>query len=141
MTDGPHGCCAWCGLQFAPRRGGGSRQVYCGAGCRHHFHRGARQWAERAIAAGLLRIDDLKNSPGTACTLVARAEQPSPLAGRADTALPDGSTRFVVEIPRRFIEALIFQHRYLRFDQRDDLREILAALDRLGRRPSITRLG
>jgi len=61
--------------------------------------------------------------------------------GRADTALPDGSTRFVVEIPRSFIEELIFQHRYLRFDQRDDLREILAALDRLGRRPSITRLG
>jgi len=61
--------------------------------------------------------------------------------GRADTALPDGSTRFVVEIPRSFIEALIFLHRYLRFDQRDDLREILAALDRLGRRPSITRLG
>ena len=42
---------------------------------------------------------------------------------------------------RCIIEALIFQHRYLRFDQRDDLRAILAALDRLDRKPSITRIG
>ena len=47
----------------------------------------------------------------------------------------------VIHRRTRLIEALIFLHRYLRFDQRDDLREILAALDRLGRRPSITRLG
>jgi len=31
--------------------------------------------------------------------------------------------------------------RYLRFDQRDDLPAILAALDRLGRKPIITRAG
>jgi hypothetical protein len=70
-------------------------------------------------------------------------EQPSPLPdiGRTDIAHPDGSTRFVIEIPRSVIEALIFLHRYLRFDQRDDLRELLAALDRLGRKPRITRLG
>ncbi len=70
-------------------------------------------------------------------------EQPLPLAdiGPTDTALPDGSTRFVVEIPRSIIDALIFLHRYLLFDKRNDLREILAALDRVGRRPSITRLG
>jgi hypothetical protein len=90
--------------------------------------------APSALAAGLLRIDDLKNSPGTACTLVGRVEQSSPLAdmGRADIVLPDGST--IIEIPRSVIEALIFLHRYLRFDQRDDVRAILAALDRLGRR-------
>ena len=47
----------------------------------------------------------------------------------------------VIHRRTRLIEALIFLHRYLRFDQRDDLREILAALDRFGRKPSITRLG
>jgi hypothetical protein len=60
--------------------------------------------------------------------------------GPADTVLPDGSSRFVVEIPRSVIDALIFQHRYLRFDDRDDVRAILAALDRLGRSPGITRI-
>jgi hypothetical protein len=61
--------------------------------------------------------------------------------GRADAVYPDGSARFLVQIPRSVIEALIFQHRYLRFDERDDVRAILAALDRLGRRPTITPLG
>jgi hypothetical protein len=140
----PSPTCPWCGKPFTPRRGGGSRQTFCGADCRHRFHAGARQWAEGAIAAGLLTIDDLKNGPGTACTLVGGAEQPSPLAdmGRADAVRPDGSTmRFIIEIPRSVIDALIFLHRYLRFDQRDDFRAILAALDRLGRGPTITPLG
>jgi hypothetical protein len=69
-------------------------------------------------------------------------EQPSALAemGRADAAHPDGSACFLVQIPRSVIEALIFQHHYLRFDERDDVRAILAALDRLGRSPGITRI-
>jgi hypothetical protein len=32
-------------------------------------------------------------------------------------------------------------HRDLQFDERNDLRAILAALDRLGRKPSIMRIG
>jgi hypothetical protein len=143
MTTEPEPICPWCERPLMGRRGGGSRQIFCGADCRHQFHRSARQWAEQAVAAGLLTIDDLKNGPRTACTLVARVEQPSPLAdiGRTDSALPDGSTRFLVEIPRSIIDALIFLHHYLGFDQRDDLRKILAALDRLGRTPAITLLG
>jgi len=45
--------------------------------------------------------------------------------------------RFVVEVPATLVRALIFTFGYLRFDQRDDLPAILAALDRLGRKPSI----
>ncbi len=58
-----------------------------------------------------------------------------------DPVLSDASVRFVVEVPATVVSALIFSFRYLRFDQRDDLRAILAALDRLGRKPSITRIG
>jgi hypothetical protein len=143
MTTEPVPICPWCEKPLRSRRAGGSRQIFCGTDCRHHFHRSARQWAERAVAAGLLTIDDLKKGPRTACTLVAGVEQPSPLPdiGRTDIALPDRSTRFLVEIPRSIIDALVYLHRDLRFDQRDDLRELLAALDRLGRKPRITRLG
>ncbi len=107
------------------------------------FWSAARQWAEHAVAAGLLTINDLKIDPGAACTLVGHNKQPSllPDMGHADPARPDSSTRFVVEIPRSIIEALIFLHRYLPFDQRHDLHEILIALGRLGRKPTITRIG
>ena len=58
-----------------------------------------------------------------------------------DPVLSDAPVRFVVEVPATIVRALIFSFRYLRFDQRDDLSAILAALDRLGRKPSITRIG
>ena len=73
--------------------------------------------------------------------LAQRARLLQALMGRADTVPPDGSMRFIIEIPRSVIDALIFLHRYLRFDQRDDVRAILAALDRLGHRPTITPIG
>ena len=134
--------CLWCGRPFKARTGG-TRQTYCCPRHRVAFHTAARLWAERRVAVGLLTIDDLKHGPGVACTLVASMEPPSPLGDtdRADAALPDSWTRFLVEIPRGVIEALIFLHRDLPFDKRHDLREILAALDRLGRKPTVTRIG
>ena len=53
------------------------------------FWSAARQWAEKAVAAGLLTINDLKIDPGAACTLVGHNEQPSllPDIGSADPAL------------------------------------------------------
>jgi hypothetical protein len=58
-----------------------------------------------------------------------------------DPVLSDAPVRFVVEVPATIVSALIFSFRYLRFDQRDDLRAILVALNRLGREPSVTRIG
>ncbi len=80
--------CLWCGRVFAPRRGG-SPQRFCSPEHRTRFWGAARQWAEHAVTAGMLTINDLKNGPGAACTLVARVEQPSPLPdiGSADPAL------------------------------------------------------
>ncbi len=64
-----------------------------------------------------------------------------PGTGSSNSSPPDAPVRFVVEVPATIVRALIFSFRYLRFDQRDDLSAILAALDRLGRKPSITRIG
>ncbi len=55
--------------------------------------------------------------------------------------LSDAPVRFVIEVPATIVRALIFSFCYLRFDQRDDLRAILAALDRLGCKPSVTGIG
>jgi len=65
----------------------------------------------------------------------------TPGTGSRNSSPPDAPVRFVVEVPATIVRALICSFRYLRFDQRDDLSAIFAALDRLGRKPSITRIG
>jgi hypothetical protein len=142
MMTAPSPACLWCGKAFRSRRRG-SPQVFCTAACRSAFHTAGRRWAERAVACGALMVDDLRNADTEACTLC-RSDQrrsPAPEAASGVSALPEVSARFVVEIPHSIIEALVFVFRYLRFDQRDDLPAILAALDRLGRKPTITRAG
>jgi hypothetical protein len=139
----PVSACLWCGKAFRSQRRG-SPQIFCAAACRSAFHTAGRRWAERAVAYGALTVDDLQNADAKACTLHPRSDQrpsPAPEAGSGISALPEASARFVVEIPNSIIEALVFLFRYLRFDQRDDLPAILAALDRLGRKPTITRAG
>jgi len=92
-----------------------------------------------AIENGALTVADIRS--GSAATRALLGQRESPNTKHNANAPPNAPARFLVEVQRPLIDALIFQHRYLRFDQRDDLREILAALDRLGRRPSITRIG
>lgn len=67
--DGPPTECAWCGASFRPRRGG-SRQRFCGPKCRTAFWTALRQWGERAVAAGILTIGDIRNGDPAACTLL-----------------------------------------------------------------------
>jgi hypothetical protein len=133
--------CPWCEKRFKPQRCG-SPQVFCTAACRSAFHSASRRWAERALACGLLTIAELQNSDPQACTLRERMEEGSslPETRSGNSASHDAPARFVVEVPPSIIHALIFSFRYLRFDQRDDLLAILAALDRVGRRPSIARI-
>ena len=68
MTAAPIHC-RWCGRACRPRRGGSPR-VFCTSGCRNAFHAAARRWAERAIAAGMLTIAELRNGDPAACTLL-----------------------------------------------------------------------
>ena len=142
MTTATSQACLWCEKQFKPQRCG-SAQLFCTAACRSVFHSAGRRWAERAIACGALTVADLRNGDPQACTLRGRKEGGSspPGTGSSNSPPPDAPVRFVVEVPATIVSALIFSFRYLRFDQRDDLTAILAALDRLGRKPGIIRIG
>jgi hypothetical protein len=67
--------CQWCEQPFRLRRGG-SPQRFCGAGCRTAFWTALRRWGERAVAAGILTIDDIRNGHAEACTLLPAAGLP-----------------------------------------------------------------
>ena len=51
--------CLWCRQPITPRRGGSPKR-FCCAEHRLMFWHAARQWAERAVAAGILTVGDLK---------------------------------------------------------------------------------
>jgi len=58
------GCsCLWCGQPFEPRRTGGKRQRFCVQTCRRAFARAAAALVARAIEAGTLSRDELRNGP------------------------------------------------------------------------------
>lgn len=132
--------CLWCTRSFEPRRGG-SRQTFCRPACRAAYHRATRQYCERAIANGRLTIEDLRTGAPVAYTLAGRGEPPSaPLAiGSPDNALSGPVTRFLVEVPRRTVDAFV-RFGFIRSDQQDDFAAIMDALQRLGQAPSILRI-
>ena len=72
--------CLWCGRSFIARRGG-SPQRFCRPRCRITFWSALRRWAERAVAAGALTIDHIRNADLAACTLRLGAISPT-LVGR-----------------------------------------------------------
>jgi len=90
--------CRWCGREFQARGRGGSKQAYCCPRHRVAFHRAARLWAERAIAAGVLTIADLWNGDPSACTLRRR------LKPGGDTVLARRVTRRSLKRARGLIE-------------------------------------
>jgi hypothetical protein len=53
--------CRWCKRPFRARQGG-SPQRFCGASCRTMFWSALRRWGERALAADILTIADIKGS-------------------------------------------------------------------------------
>ncbi|MCZ6674230.1 MAG: hypothetical protein O7C75_14980, partial [Verrucomicrobia bacterium] len=60
----------WCDKPFERRTTGGSPQRHCSTDCRLAFHRAARRWAEKAVLAGRLTVEELKDADCTAYTLV-----------------------------------------------------------------------
>ena len=102
----PDPTCRWCGGEFQARRRGGSEQAYCCPRHRVAFHTAARLWAERAIAAGVLTIADLRNGDPSACTLIGRASNRAVVPARLESnkAFVEACTRpdrSNVEPPRR----------------------------------------
>jgi hypothetical protein len=75
MSENSSNPCEWCGKPYRPRRGG-SPQRFCGSGCRTAFWSALRRWGERAIAAGVLTIPDVRNGDPAACTLLSGADLP-----------------------------------------------------------------
>src|ERR1700720_1687646 len=60
--------CSWCGQDLQLRRGG-SPQRFCSTEHRSLFWSTLRRWGERAVAAGILTIADIRNGDPAACTL------------------------------------------------------------------------
>ena len=79
--------CSWCGQDLQPRRGG-SPQRFCSAEHRSLFWSALRRWGERAVAAGILTITDIRNGDPAACTLpgapVSPPRQPVPAEEQDD---------------------------------------------------------
>jgi hypothetical protein len=94
--------CRWCG-RACRLRGGGSPRVFCGQACRTAFHTAARRWTERAVAAGVLTIADIRKVRLAACTLFTGTNSPAP-TGAAQKPVPVASaermSRVVVTLDR-----------------------------------------
>ena len=62
--------CVWSNRNFPPRpRAGGSPQRFCCAAHRTALWSALRRWGERAVAAGVLSIDQIRNGSLAACAL------------------------------------------------------------------------
>src|SRR6266478_4337236 len=69
--------CSWCGQELRVRRGG-SPERFCSAEHRSLFWSTLRRWGARAVAAGILTIDDIRNGDLAACTLPGAPISPPP---------------------------------------------------------------
>jgi hypothetical protein len=92
-----------------------------------------------AIENGALTVADIRSGSAATCALLGQRESPKPVVDTKHNA--NATARFLVEVQPPLIDALIFVHRDLQFDERNDLRAILRALDRLGHGPAIKLLG
>jgi hypothetical protein len=116
MTEAASTVCQWCEKPFRPRRGG-SPQRFCGSKCRATFWSALRRWGERAVAAGILTIDDIKNSNPRACTLLLAARSPGAVGeahGRRPAAIAPGlDSRYTAQkdLERRIAQAIATRRR------------------------------
>ena len=111
-TQASNHACLWCGRPFSARRGGSPKR-FCSASHRMAFWSALRRWAERAVAAGALTVDHIRNSDPAACTLLpggissvqaseAQDTAPASSAGSADEAselLDDLLATLLIDLP------------------------------------------
>ena len=131
--------CFWCGKPLRSRRSG-SAERFCCAAHRNSYWTACRKLGEVVVSSGIVNIADLKADPA-ACTLPELTKSPPtvPAAGIPSNAAPDAATvRLVVEVPQARVQRLVFRDYVLCPHQRDDPLALLAALVRLGLRPTIT---
>jgi len=70
--------CIWCGRPFRARRGGSPKR-FCSAAHRIEFWSELRRWSERAVVAGVLTVDRVKNDDSAACTVLSGGISPAPV--------------------------------------------------------------
>jgi len=133
--------CLWCGKGFTPRATGGKPQAFCRPACRRAFDASGRRWVSVAIATGVLTVDGLRNDPAATRALPKSGNRPPllPDIGSVENEIPAPVTRFLVEVPRDTIEAFV-RFGFIRPNHQDDLLAIAAALKRLGRAPTVSRI-
>ena len=138
-TQTDDNACDWCTKGFKARRGG-TRQRFCSARCRSALWSALRRCGERALAAGTLSIDAVRNGRMEVCTLGGREKTPPPYpeTGVGIQASPELLRRFIVEVPQGLLTTLVFRLFEIRFSEQDDLSAILAALTRLRHKPKIS---
>jgi hypothetical protein len=80
MTTLPNGhVCLWCGRPFSARRGGSPKR-FCCATHRTAFWSALRRWGERAVAAGVVTVADIRNAAPARCTLLPGGNSPAPIS-------------------------------------------------------------
>lgn len=68
--------CRWCAGPFDAKTVGGNRKSFCSLQCKAEFHRSLREWAQKALDAGNITLDDLRSGQNPSYTArTARAER------------------------------------------------------------------
>jgi hypothetical protein len=133
--------CLRCNRSFTPRRSGGHRQRFCSPSCRRAHDAAARATGRATIDAERATVPGFGSGARPTRALGQQFQGPTPVpsGGMGDSAPPDTSVRFLVEIPFPTIEGFV-RLGWLPPDQRDDFQAIMAALRRLGWAPTVKRL-
>jgi hypothetical protein len=93
---------------------------------------------ELAVAHGIVSVADLK-ADLVACTLRWREKAPPPCAeiGVTDRPPAEPLKRFAVEVPQGLLTALVFRHHEIRHSEQTDVIAVMAALTRIGLKPTV----
>lgn len=63
--------CPWCGEPFEPVKRGAHEKRFCRIECKRAFEQAARRYAYRAIATGMLTVEQMRQISGAEVTSVA----------------------------------------------------------------------
>ncbi len=126
--------CSWCGRDLQARRGG-SPQRFCSAEHRSLFWSTLRRWGARAVAAGILTIDDIRNGDLAACTLPGAPISPPPQPAPAEEqdCLSDDFGRLLDEMDGTLGEPaipLLIRLGWLARERREDHAAVVRGLSR-----------
>jgi hypothetical protein len=122
--------CSWCGQDLQVRRGG-SPQRFCSTEHRSLFWSNLRRWGDRAVAAGILTISDIRNGDPAACTLPGTPVSPPPASAEGQDCISDDFGRLLDEMDGILGEPtipLLIRLRWLQRERQKDHAAVVHAL-------------